>query len=122
MKVLLINGSPRKNGNTFTALSQVADALNAEGVETEILHIGTAPIQGCTACMRCKTIGRCVFKDDLYNNLREKIETADAYVIGCPVYYAGPNGALCAILDRLFFSSRVANGYEYLLEQGVFCI
>ncbi len=112
MKVLLINGSPRKNGNTFTALSQVADALNAEGVETEIVHIGTAPIQGCTACMRCKTIGRCVFKDDLYNNLREKIETADAYVIGSPVYYAGPNGALCAILDRLFFSSKEYFAYK----------
>lgn len=112
MKVLLINGSPRKNGNTFAALSQVAGALNAEGVETEIVHIGTAPVQGCTACMRCKTLGRCVFKDDLYNNLREKVETADAYVIGSPVYYAGPNGALCAILDRLFFSSKEHFAYK----------
>lgn len=112
MKVLLINGSSRKNGNTFAALSQVAGALNAEGVETEIVHIGTAPVQGCTACMRCKTLGRCVFKDDLYNNLREKVETADAYVIGSPVYYAGPNGALCAILDRLFFSSKEHFAYK----------
>lgn len=105
MKVLLINGSPRKNGNTFIALSEVASALQAEGVETEIVSIGTKAVQGCIACNRCSELGRCVFKDELYNEVRGKLETADGIVVGSPVYYAGPNGSLCALLDRLFYSS-----------------
>lgn len=105
MKVLLINGSPRKNGNTFIALSEVASALQAEGVETEIVPIGNKAVQGCIACNRCRESGRCVFKDELYNAVRDKLETADGIVVGSPVYYAGPNGSLCALLDRLFYSS-----------------
>lgn len=107
MKVLLINGSPHKEGNTFIALSEVAKALEANGVEAEIVSIGTKAVQGCIACGRCRELGRCVFKDELYNKIREKLETADGIVIGSPVYYAGPNGSLCALLDRLFYSAGI---------------
>ena len=105
MKVLLINGSPRKEGNTYLALSEVASALQANGVDTEIVSIGAKAVQGCIACGRCAELGRCVFKDALYEKVRAAIETADALVVGSPVYYAGPNGSLCALLDRLFYSS-----------------
>ena len=105
MKVLLINGSPRKNGNTGIALSEVARALEENGIDTEIVSIGTKAVQGCIACGKCSETGRCVFNDSLYNEIREKIETADGIVVGSPVYYAGPNGSLCALLDRLFYSS-----------------
>ena len=100
MKVLLINGSPRKNGNTGIALSEVARALEENGIDTEIVSIGTKAVQGCIACGKCSETGRCVFNDSLYNEIREKIETADGLVVGSPVYYAGPNGSLCALLDR----------------------
>lgn len=96
MKVLLINGSPRKEGNTYIALTEVAKALNENGVETEIVSIGTKAVQGCIACGRCAELGRCVFKDDLYNMVREKLAEADGIVVGSPVYYAGPNGSLLA--------------------------
>lgn len=105
MKVLLINGSPRKQGNTFIALSEVAAALQENGVETEIISIGTKAVQGCIACGRCRELGRCVFQDELYNTILEKLPTIDGLVVGSPVYYAGPNGSLCALLDRLFYSS-----------------
>lgn len=105
MKVLLINGSPRAKGNTFLALTEVARTLEAEGVEAEIVHIGTRPVQGCVACGKCAETGRCIFPDELYKTLREKVETADGLIVGSPVYYGGPAGSLCAILDRLFYSS-----------------
>lgn len=105
MKVLLINGSPRGKGNTYIALSEVAKALEANGVETEIVSIGAKAVQGCIACGRCAELGRCVFNDELYNTVRGKLEEADGIVVGSPVYYAGPNGSLCALLDRLFFSA-----------------
>ncbi len=104
MKVLLINGSPKKAGNTFIALSEVAKALENNGVETKIISIGAKAVQGCTACNKCDELDRCVFKDELYNTVREELKTADALVIGTPVYYAGANGSLCALLDRVFYS------------------
>lgn len=104
MKVLLINGSPHKNGCTFTALNEVAGSLNKNGIESEIIHIGTKAIQGCIACGRCRETGKCAFQDEVYNELFEKIQEADGMVVGSPVYYAGPNGSLCAMLDRLFYS------------------
>lgn len=104
MKVLLINGSPRGEGNTFLALSEVARTLETEGIQTEIVSIGTKAVQGCIACNKCYELGRCVFKDNLYNEIREKLQSADGIVIGSPVYYAGPNGSLCALLDRVFYS------------------
>ncbi|MCC8146747.1 MAG: flavodoxin family protein [Bacteroidales bacterium] len=104
MKVLLINGSPKKNGNTYLALSEVAGALNDNGIETELISIGVKPVQGCIACRKCFELGRCVFQDDLYNNIRESLMNADGIIIGSPVYYAGPNGSLCAVLDRIFYT------------------
>ena len=105
MNVLLINGSPHKNGCTYTALSEVAKSLNNNSVETEIFHIGMKPIQGCIACGKCYKTGKCAFEDNIYNSLFEKIKEADGIVVGSPVYYAGPNGSLCALLDRLFYSA-----------------
>lgn len=106
MKVLLINGSPKgSKGNTHMALSEVAKALESNGIDSETVSIGTKAVQGCIACNRCSELGRCVFNDELYSSIREKLETADGVVIGSPVYYAGPNGSLCALLDRLFYSA-----------------
>jgi len=105
MKVLLINGSPHKEGCTFTALMEVAGALAKNGVDSEIFHIGTKPMQGCTACMKCHSgLGRCVFRDEVYEALLPAVDACDGLVVGSPVYYAGANGSLCALLDRLFFS------------------
>lgn len=104
MKAILINGSPHAHGNTYIALSEVAKALEENGVEAEIVSIGTKAVQGCIACGKCSQEGRCAFQDELYNKVREKVMEADAIVIGSPTYYAGPNGSLCALLDRLFIS------------------
>ena len=104
MKVLLINGSPHREGNTFIALSEVARTLEAEGIGAEIVHIGTRAMQGCIACGKCAELGHCVFSDAVYTAVREKLAQADGLVVGSPVYYAGPNGSLCALLDRVFYS------------------
>ncbi len=104
MKVLLINGSPHPQGCTYTALREVADTLEAEGIETEIFQIGKAPVRGCIACRACARLGKCVFDDDPANELIAKLRAADGVVVGSPVYYAGPNGALCALLDRVFYA------------------
>lgn len=104
MKVLLINGSPHASGCTFTALSEVAKALNEQGIETQIFHIGNKPVRGCIACSGCSRGYGCVFSDDAANEMGALMAEADGIVIGSPVYYAGPNGALCALLDRAFYS------------------
>ena len=105
MKVLLINGSPRDNGNTFTALNEVAKTLNSEGIETEIVSIGKKAVQGCIACGMCSRLGKCTFNDDLYYKIWRVVKDGiDGLVIGSPVYYGGPNGSLCALLDRVFYS------------------
>lgn len=104
MKVLLVNGSPNKAGCTYTALSEVAKTLNAEGIETEIFHIGNAPISGCKACRACKKIGKCII-DDPVNEFAEKAKEADGFIFGSPVYYAAANGSLVSFMDRLFFSA-----------------
>lgn len=104
MKVLLINGSPRKEGNTHIALTEVATALENEGIRTQLISIGTKAIQGCIACNKCAELGRCVFKDELYEQIREALKDTDGVIVGSPVYYAGPNGSLCALLDRVFYS------------------
>ena len=104
-KVLLINGSPRENGNTFMALGEVAKVLNDEGVETEIISIGKHAVQGCIACGMCGRNGRCTFRDDLYYKVFRAIKDGiDGLIVGSPVYYGGPNGSLCALLDRVFYS------------------
>lgn len=112
MKVLLINGSPHQKGNTYIALSEVATALEKEGVATEIVSIGTKAIQGCIACNKCQETGVCVFNDEPYRTIREKLQQADGVIIGSPVYFAGPNGMLCALIDRLFYSCRSALLYK----------
>ena len=104
MKVLLVNGSPHATGCTFTALSEVAKVLNEQGIETQIFHIGNKPVRGCIACSGCSLGGKCVFDDDAANELGALMVQADGIVVGSPVYYAGPNGALCALLDRVFYS------------------
>ena len=104
MKTLLINGSPHANGCTFTALSIVAEELQKNGIETEIVHIGNKDIRGCIACGKCAELGHCVF-NDMVNEVAPKLEKADGLVVGSPVYYAGPNGTLTNLLDRLFFST-----------------
>ena len=106
MRVLLINGSPRKNGNTFAALNEASKRLETHDIETEIVQIGAKPIRGCIACGQChsKGLGRCVFDDDLCNRIVEKLDDVDALIVGSPVYYGGPNGSLCALLDRVFYS------------------
>jgi len=103
--VLLINGSPRDKGNTYTALSEVTTTLNAEGIDTEIVSIGKKAVQGCIACGMCGRIGKCTFNDDLYYKIWRTVKNGiDGLVIGSPVYYGGPNGSLCALLDRVFYS------------------
>ncbi len=103
--VLLINGSPRDKGNTYTAVSEVATTLNAEGIDTEIVSIGKKAVQGCIACGMCGRIGKCTFNDDLYYKIWRTVKNGiDGVVIGSPVYYGGPNGSLCALLDRVFYS------------------
>ncbi len=108
MNVLLFNGSPRKAGCTYTALAEVAKTLQASGVETEIVQIGSRTFQGCMACRGCAGKGICVFgQDDGLNEIIEKCKTADGFVFGSPVYYASANGTLISFMDRLF---RVGSG------------
>ena len=107
MKVLLINGSPRKEGNTATALAEVAKQLAKEGIESEVVWIGNKPIRGCAACGRCAAngLGRCVFDDDVCNRISEKFADVNALIIGSPVYYGQPNGALLSVIQRAFYSN-----------------
>ena len=109
MNVLLVNGSPHKEGCTFTALSEIAATLKSEGVESTLFWIGNGPVQGCAACYKCRSGHEgCVFQDEIYTALMEKIRACDGIIIGSPVYYAGPSGSLCALLDRVFFSGAAA--------------
>ena len=105
MKVLIINGSPNKNGTTYTALKEVERTLISEGVEAEIINVGAVAHRGCTACGGCRKDGGCVIDDGL-NEIAEKFENADGLIIGTPVYYSSPNGNLISFLDRLFYSTR----------------
>ncbi len=105
MKALLLNGSPNAKGCTYTALSIVAEELEKNGIEAEIVHVGHKDIHGCISCGRCAELGHCVF-NDIVNEVAPKFEAADALIVGSPVYYASPNGTLLACLDRLFFSTH----------------
>ena len=111
MKVLLVNGSPRTNGCTFTALSEVAKTLQEEGIETEIFSLGAKPVQDCVACGKCAQLKKCVF-DDVVNELIEKAKGADGFVFGSPVHYGSCSASLKGFMDRLFFSERHGNGSE----------
>lgn len=104
MKALLVNGSPRPNGCTYTALCELAKTLEQEGIETEIVQAGSKDIRGCIACRSCHKTGKCVF-DDVVNEIAPKFAEADALVIGSPVYYASPAGGAISFMDRLFYST-----------------
>ncbi len=106
MKVLLVNGGPHREGCTHRALAEVASALQAEGIETEIFHVGNEPVRSCTGCGSCmrQKLGRCVYDDDIANRVLEKAAAADGLVIGSPVHYASASGAITAIMDRVFYA------------------
>ena len=109
MKVLMINGSPRQKGNTSIALNQIAEQLGKHGIESEIVWIGNKPIRGCIACNTCKEKpGACVFNDDVCNGISAKMNDADALIVGAPVYWGQPNGAVLAIVQRMFYSNGAA--------------
>ena len=105
MKVLILNGSPKPDGNTAIAVEEMRKVFAEEGVETEIVQVGSKDVRGCIACGRCGELGRCVF-DDVVNEIAEKFEKADGLVVASPVYYASANATLIAVLDRLFYSSH----------------
>lgn len=105
MKVLMINGSPNGKGNTYVALHEMEKVFAAEGIETEILHIGNKDIRGCISCGQCAKNGKCVF-DDVVNETAKKFEECDGLVVGSPVYYASANATLIAFLTRLFYSTH----------------
>lgn len=113
MKVLLINGSPHAKGNTYLALREMEQVFAAEGVETELIHVGNKDIRGCIACKSCREKGVCVFKD-LVNEAATKFEACDGLVVGTPVYYASANATLIAFLDRLFYST----GFDKTMKVG----
>ena len=114
MKILMLNGSCNPDGSTSAGLEIMAKTFAEEGVETEIVTVGAKPIADCIACGKCAELKRCVFANDAVNEFAEKAKTADGLVFGTPVYYAHPSGRILSFLDRLFFSSRLANGYEHL--------
>lgn len=104
MKVLLINGSPRSNGCTHRALSEVEKVLNQQGIETKIIQVGHLELRGCIACNQCRNLKQCIF-NDIVNEVSIEFEQSDGIIIGSPVYYASPNGTLLSFLDRLFYST-----------------
>ena len=112
MNVLLVNGSSRAKGCTYTALRQAADVLEAEGITTEIIHLGTAPVRDCPACGGCERDGHCVFTDDCVNALIDRAKTADGFVYGTRVYYAHPSGRLLSVLDRAFYAGSAAFAHK----------
>lgn len=115
MKVLLISASPRRKGNTFTALSEVAKTLEQDGIEAEVVEIGSKPIRGCIACNQCRLhadVHRCAFGDDMVNAISCKAEEADAFVFGSPVYYGQPNGTALSLIQRLLYSNGQAFSYK----------
>ena len=103
--VLLLNGSPMANGCTATALDEMIKTFHEEGIETELIQVGNKVIRGCASCGYCYNNGKCVFNDDMVNEVAAKFEAADGLVVGSPVYYSSPNGTLIAFLDRLFYST-----------------
>jgi len=106
MKILAINGSPHAKGNTYYALREVLGELEAEGFETELLHLGDKVIRGCMGCKACRKTGKCAFADEQFEEWMDKLYSADAIVLGSPVYFGGINGTLKSFLDRAFYFRR----------------
>ena len=113
MKVLILNGSPRMDGNTSVAVDEMVSIFEKEGVETEVVRVGNMDIRGCIACNSCGETGKCVF-DDVVNQLAPKFEEADGLIVASPVYYASANATLIACLDRLFYST----GFDKTMKVG----
>lgn len=120
MKVLLVNGSPHKDGCTNRALEEISQALNEEGIDTEIIWIGNKPISGCIACRSCITEKKCVF-DDIVNEFVDKAKKADGFIFGTPVYYAAVSGSLTSFMDRVFYSASLSrrNVFKYKPAAGI---
>lgn len=110
MKVLLVNGSPKAKGCTYTALAEAASTFKKEGIECEIFHVGMKPISGCLGCGQCKENGKCII-DDTVNDFVEKIASADGFIFGTPVHYAAASGALTSFMDRAFTSANKQDLY-----------
>ncbi len=110
MKVILVNGSPHAKGCTYTALSEIRQTLNEEGIEAEIFQLGTTAVQGCTACGNCAKTGLCVL-DDCINKFVELAENADGFIFGSPVYFASANGSLISFMDRAFYVGNKRNAF-----------
>ncbi|WP_286081974.1 flavodoxin family protein [Parablautia intestinalis] len=104
-KVILLNGSPHAKGCTWAALDEMIQTFEKEGIETELIHVGNKAIRGCIACKYCVKNGKCVFDDDLVNEVAPKFEAAQGLVVGSPVYYSSPNGTILSFMDRLFYST-----------------
>lgn len=113
MKVLLVNGSPKANGNTSIALTEMVKIFTEEQIETEVIHVGNKDIRGCISCSSCNNTGKCVF-DDMVNECASKFEECDGIVVASPVYYASANATLIAFLDRLFYST----GFDKTMKVG----
>lgn len=109
MKVLMINGSPHKTGTTYRALKEIAETLTLNDIDSEIITIGNEVISGCASCRGCASTGKCV-KDDIVNEVIAKLEKADGLIVGSPVYYAGLNGTLKCLLDRVFYARKSFDG------------
>ena len=112
MKVLLINGSPNSKGCTYTALSEVADTLRAEGIETDFYWIGNKPISGCIACRKCKELHKCVLPDQV-NDFVDIAGSYDGFIFGSPVYFSGSNGSLLSFMDRVFYSAAEKDSHPF---------
>ena len=110
MKVALVNGSPHEKGSTYTVLNIVGETLEKEGISSEIFWIGAKPISGCLGCKACVKLGKC-FMDDSVNVFAKKAKEFDAFIFGSPVHYAAPAGALCAVLDRVFYAG--SSNFKY---------
>lgn len=115
MKVLLVNGSPHKEGCTYTALAEVGTALNQSGIDTDVFWIGNKPLSGCIACKSCIQKNRCVF-DDTVNGFLELAGDYDGFIFGTPVHWAGASGAITSFLDRVFYADLNGGGNRFLLK------
>ncbi len=115
MKVILVNGSPHPKGCTYTALKEVANTLEAEGIETKIFQLGKKPICGCTGCGTCRKTGRCVFSDKV-NEFIDIAEEADGFIFGSPVHFASAGGAITSFMDRVFYAGRSSENKPFYLK------
>ena len=113
MNVLILNGSPKPDGNTAVAINEIVKVFDEEGIESKVIHIGNKAIRGCVSCNSCSKTGKCVFDDEV-NKIAPEFEAADGLIVASPVYYASANATLVACLDRLFYST----GFDKTMKVG----